>query len=134
MNLLKLAVGIKSFNELKLKQSIRFKQHNKIIHITRLFPKKFELIKNRGSMYWIINGYISVRQKIINLEKVKHEDGKNYCHIILDQRLVETRQIRYRAFQGWRYLRPENTPEDIQGGKYKSNSQLYKILEDLCLI
>ena len=134
MNLLKLAVGIKSFNELKLKQSIRFKQHNKIIHITRLFPKKFELIKNRGSMYWIINGYISVRQKIINFEKVKHEDGKNYCHIILDQRLVETRQIRYRAFQGWRYLRPEKTPEDIQGGKYKSNSQLYKILEDLCLI
>tara|TARA_Y100001954_G_C15568846_1_gene482464 strand:- start:227 stop:631 length:405 start_codon:yes stop_codon:yes gene_type:complete len=134
MNLLKLAVGIKSFNELKLKQSIRFKQHNQIIHITRLFPKKFELIKNRGSMYWIINGYISVRQKIINLEKVKHEDGKNYCHIILDQRLVETRQIRYRAFQGWRYLRPENTPEDIQGEKYKSNSQLYKILEDLCLI
>ena len=50
-------------------------------------------------MYWIINGYISVRQKIINLEKVKHEDGKNYCHIILDQRLVETRQFAIGLFK-----------------------------------
>jgi len=101
MNLVKLAVGIKSVNELKTRQTLRYKKHNKNIHITRLFPKKFESIKNKGSMFWVINGYISVRQKIVSLEKVKHEDGKNYCHILLHKDLIETRNIRHRAFQGW---------------------------------
>ena len=39
MNLIKLAVGIKSINELKVKQSLRLKQYNQNIHITRLFQK-----------------------------------------------------------------------------------------------
>ena len=42
MNLVKLAVGIKSVNELKVRQALRYKKHNKNLHITRLFPKKFE--------------------------------------------------------------------------------------------
>jgi len=134
MNLVKLAVGIKSVNELKVRQALRYKKHNENLHITRLFPKKFELIKNKGSMFWVINGYISVRQKIVSLKKVKHEDGKNYCHILLDQELIETRNTRYRAFQGWRYLKPENSPKDLLRDKSKINSELYKILQDLYLI
>ncbi len=134
MNLVKLAVGIKSVNELKVRQALRYKKHNKNLHITRLFPKKFELIKNKGSMFWVINGYISVRQKIVSLKKVKHEDGKNYCHILLDQELIETRNTRYRAFQGWRYLKPENSPKDLLRDESKLNSELYKILQDLYLI
>ena len=134
MNLIKLAVGIKSINELKVKQSLRLKQYNQNIHITRLFPKKYEVIKNKGSMYWIINGYISVRQSIIDFKKVRHDDGKNYCHIILDKKLIETKRMRYRPFQGWRYLRPEKSPKDSEVDEYGNSSNLYKILEHLCLI
>ena len=133
MHLVKLAVGISTINDLKVKQSFRFKAHNQNIHITRLFPKKFEIVKNKASMYWVINGHISVRQIIIDLKKVKHDDGKNYCHIILDKELTETRKMRYRPFQGWRYLSPEKCPKDLAIGKY-GHSELYKILEDLCIV
>ncbi|MBT7077133.1 MAG: DUF1489 family protein, partial [Pelagibacterales bacterium] len=81
MNLIKLAVGITNINELIERQSLRYKKYNQNLHITRLFPKKYEIIKDKGSMFWIINGYISVRQKIIDFNKVKHDDGKFYCHI-----------------------------------------------------
>ncbi len=133
MNLVKLAVGISTINDLKVKQSLRFKTHNQNIHITRLFPKKFEIVRKKASMYWVINGYISVRQIIIDLKKVKHDDGKNYCHIILDQELTETRKMRYRPFQGWRYLSSERCPKDLAKGKYE-DSDLYKTLEDLCIV
>ena len=133
MNIVKLAVGIKSFNELRLKQVDRYKRYDQNVHITRLFPKSYEIVKNKGSIYWIINGYISARQKIIDLKKVKHEDGKNYCHIILDKELIETRTIKHRPFQGWRYLRPEKSPKDLANDQY-SNSELFKILEELYLI
>ena len=88
MNLLKLAVGIKSIDELRERQIFNANKYKKNIHITRLYPQKHEIIKNQGSMFWIINGYISARQKIIDFNKVEHDDGKLYCHILLDKNII----------------------------------------------
>tara|TARA_B100000686_G_C16276986_1_gene706864 strand:+ start:86 stop:490 length:405 start_codon:yes stop_codon:yes gene_type:complete len=134
MNLVKLAVGIKSAEDLKKKQLLKYKKYNENVHITRLFPKKFEIINNQSSMYWVINGHITVRQKILDLRKVQHNDGRNYCYIVLDKKLIETKNIRHRAFQGWRYLRPENSPNDIIVKKSGAKNHIYEILEDLYLI
>ena len=134
MNLKKLAVGVKNLEDLKIKQDLRYKKFNENVHITRLFPKKYEMIKDEGSMYWVINGYISVRQKIIDIKKIEHEDGLKYCHLILDNALIETQAVKQRPFQGWRYLHPERTPMDLNINRKNASSELYRILEDLCII
>ena len=135
MNLIKLAVGINNINDLREKQSIRYKKYNQNLHITRLFPKKYEMIKKNGSMFWVVNGYISVRQKIIDIKRIEHGDGKNYCHIIFDKVLVETQVISHRPFQGWRYLRPEKAPRELLLNETENNSgKLYAILQELCII
>ena len=135
MNLIKLAVGINNINELRVRQALRYKKYNQNLHITRLFPKKHEIIKTKGSMFWVVNGYISARQKIIDLQRVEHDDGKNYCHIIFDKTIIETQVISHRPFQGWRYLRPEKAPRDLIVNESKNNNgKLYAILEELCII
>ena len=134
MHLIKLAVGIKNIDQLRDRQAVRYKKYKKNIHITRLHPKKHEIIKNKGSMFWIINGYISARQKIVDFEKVEHDDGKFYCHIILDKKLIHTQVISHRPFQGWRYLNDKKTPKDLSVNELKNNGKLFKILEELCII
>ena len=133
MNIVKLAVGINSVKDLKSRQEVKRKQYGNNTHITRLFPKKYSELINSGSMYWVINGFISVRQKIIDIKKVEHDDGVNYCHIILDKKLFETQVIRMRPFQGWRYLSIEKTPQDLSDKK-EINGELVKILKELCII
>ena len=134
MNLLKLAVGIKSIDELRERQIFNANKYKKNIHITRLYPKKYEIIKNEGSMFWIINGYISARQKIIDFNKVEHEDGKLYCHIILDKNIIDTQVISHRPFQGWRYLVNDKAPKDLAINEKTNKGKLYKRLEDLCIL
>lgn len=134
MNIVKLAVGINSLKDLKNTQELKRKQYGNNTHITRLFPKKHTELKNSGSMYWVINGFISVRQKIIDIKKVEHDDGVNYCHIILDKTLVETHVIRLRPFQGWRYLSIEKSPQDLSYDKKEIIGELVKILKELCII
>ena len=85
-------------------------------------------------MFWIINGYISARQKIVDFKKVEHDDGQFYCHIILDKNLIHTQVISHRPFQGWRYLNDKKTPKDLSVNELKNNGKLFKILEELCII
>jgi len=134
MNLLKLAVGIKSIDELRERQIFNANKYKKNIHITRLYPQKHEIIKNQGSMFWIINGYISARQKIIDFNKVEHDDGKLYCHILLDKNIIDTQVISHRPFQGWRYLIDEKTPKDLAQNERINTGKLYSILEKLCIL
>ena len=134
MNLLKLSVGIKNIDELRERQIFNVNKYKKNIHITRLYPKKYEIIKNEGSMFWIINGYISARQKIIDFNKVEHEDGKLYCHIILDKNIIDTQVISHRPFQGWRYLVNDKAPKDLAVNEKINKGKLYKRLEDLCIL
>ena len=134
MNLLKLSVGIKNIDELRERQIFNVNKYKKNIHITRFYPKKYEIIKNEGSMFWIINGYISARQKIIDFNKVEHEDGKLYCHIILDKNIIDTQVISHRPFQGWRYLVNDKAPKDLAVNEKINKGKLYKRLEDLCIL
>jgi hypothetical protein len=85
-------------------------------------------------MYWVINGFISVRQKIRDIKKVEHDNGIQYCHIILDKKLIETQVIRYRPFQGWRYLNMEKAPKDLSLDEKRLDGELIKILKELCII
>ena len=82
-------------------------------HVTRMMPKqKAELLDN-GSIYWVIKGVILCRNQIVDLEETRTQDGRKACCIVLKPGLIAVRPMPRRAFQGWRYLKAEDAPEDL---------------------
>ena len=118
VNIVKLAVGIQSVEELALIQRRFLNQpdvdaNRGFYHSTKLMPKKHEAIVKSGSLYWVIKGVICARQKIISITKQEGLDGVKRCKIYLDDSIIKTAPIRKRPFQGWRYLKKNKTPADI---------------------
>ena len=101
-NLKKIAVGIKSIERLKIRQQMLFENYGAILHTTRNMPKqKADLIKT-GSMYWIIQRNVLVRQKILDITSVIRSGGSKGCEIILDKDLIKVIPTPMRPVQGWR--------------------------------
>ena len=112
-NLKKIAVGIKSIERLKIRQQMLFENYVAIVHTTRNMPKqKADLIKT-GSMYWIIQRNVLVRQKILDITSIIRSDGSKGCEIILDKDLIKVIPTPMRPFQGWRYYMEEDIPPDL---------------------
>jgi hypothetical protein len=78
-------------------------------------PKRRDEILAGGSIYWVIKGYIRVRQRIIGIEPVMCEDGR-HCRLVLDWMLVSTEPEPHQPHQGWRYLEVEKAPADLKIG------------------
>ena len=89
-------------------------------HVTRMHPRREEELLDGGSLYWVIRGVILARQKILGLEKRVGADGIERTAILLVPKLVLTEPQPRRAFQGWRYLRPEDAPSDLPAASRKS--------------
>ena len=115
----KLSVGSDSVESMQewQNQNKEFRD-GKIWHTTRNWPRRGEELLNGGSMYWIIKGVMQVRQPIIGFdeEPADDPDKKPYCRIMLAPELILTKAWPHRPFQGWRYLKPEDAPPDIEGG------------------
>jgi hypothetical protein len=80
-------------------------------------PKRKEDLLDDGSLYWVIKGWISVRQKLRDMRPVI-QDGMPHCALVLEKELVLVEPRPCRAFQGWRYLDPkEATPDRVNGPK-----------------
>ncbi len=82
-------------------------------HVTRMWPKREAEILNGGSIYWVIKGVVQCRQRILRMDEVIGDDGIRRCAIILDPEVHRTQNALKRPFQGWRYLKPEDTPADL---------------------
>ncbi|MES1202269.1 MAG: DUF1489 domain-containing protein [Pseudomonadota bacterium] len=85
---------------------------------TRMWPKRVDDVLAGGSLYWVIKGVISVRQKILAIDHVIDDHGER-CGFYLDPHVQRTTPQPRRAFQGWRYLEPNDAPADLseaQGG------------------
>jgi len=115
VSLLKLSVGSESVESLGQWQgSAAAKGRDGFPrHVTRMWPKRGDELVNGGSVYWVISGMISCRQRILRLEEVTGDDGISRCAIVLDPKLVRVAAVPRRPFQGWRYLRPEDSPPDL---------------------
>ena len=112
-NLKKIAVGIKTIERLKIRQQMLFENYGAIIHSTRNMPKqKADLIKT-GSMYWIIQRNVLVRQKILDIKSVIRSDGSKGCEIELNKDLIKVIPTPMKPFQGWRYYMDEDIPPDL---------------------
>ncbi|MBO9448889.1 DUF1489 domain-containing protein [Tropicibacter sp. R16_0] len=119
VNLIKLSVGTESPETLDAWQQSRAAQTEDGLprHVTRMWPKREAEILNGGSIYWVIKGVIQCRQKILRMDEVIGSDGIRRCAIVLDPELHRTQTALKRPFQGWRYLKPEDTPPDLPKGR-----------------
>ncbi|OUX43509.1 hypothetical protein CBE37_02070 [bacterium TMED277] len=118
VNLVKIAVGVTTVEELILRQTEFLKKINDknfpyFYHSTRMMPKKYEDIISNGSLYWVIKGAICARQKVLDIVKFEDTDGKKRCKIFLAPEIKKTKPVRKRPFQGWRYLKKHITPQDL---------------------
>ncbi len=69
-----------------------------------------------GSLYWVIDGTMLVRQRITGITPATRADGSACAAIGLDRAVVPVDGRPVKAFQGWRYLRGEDAPEDLAAG------------------
>lgn len=115
VNLIKLSVGSKSVETLEDWQATRKSMHadGRPRHITRMWPKKADEVLAGGSIYWVIQGLVQCRQKLLGFEEVIGADGIRRCAFVLDAEIVRTCHTQRRPFQGWRYLAASDAPADL---------------------
>lgn len=112
VNIIKLCVGADSIDDLASWQKQRFRLKKHAMHVTRQMPKRAEDVLNGGSLYWVINGFISVRQRIVDLKEVD-KNGIPSCGLVLEKKLIRVEPRPRKAFQGWRYFDPKDAPRDL---------------------
>ncbi|MGI9370590.1 MAG: DUF1489 family protein [Ruegeria sp.] len=124
VNLIKLSVGSESVDSLVVWQdSYRLRFDDGLPrHITRMWPKREAEILNGGSIYWVIKGVVQCRQRILRLDEVIGQDGIRRCGIVLDPEVHRTQNALKRPFQGWRYLKPQDTPADLPKGRSEDDA------------
>lgn len=121
-HLIKLCVGVDAVDDLERSWQRRLAQQRRcglpqqLVHKTRRAPRRSADVLAGGSLYWVIKGVISVRQRILDLQPDVDDDGRACCAIHLDTVLVRTEAFPHRPFQGWRYLDPSKAPPDRAAG------------------
>lgn len=143
VHLIKLCVGVESVDQLYQWQTMRLEQKRKsrqkaeLWHTTRMMPKRREELLDGGSLYWVIKGVIRVRQRLVDIRPFVDEDKINRCRLVYEPLLVATRPQPRRPFQGWRYLKAEDTPSDmgpVQGVSEEGSAELRQELVELGLL
>ena len=124
LHLMRLAVGITDIEHLASVQNKRKriqlpKRGGKAVPgYTTHMPKRTDELLDGGSLYWVIKGWMRVRQRLLGFRPYVDDEGRTRCMLLLDPKLVPTLPTAYRAFQGWRYLEPASAPADLaQAGK-----------------
>ncbi|WP_317057337.1 DUF1489 family protein [Roseovarius rhodophyticola] len=115
LHLIKLSVGSESFESLTAWQSRPEAQGPDGLprHVTRMWPRREADLLQGGSIYWVVQGLVQCRQRILRLDEVIRADGIRRCGIVLDPELIRTSTAPKRPFQGWRYLDPGDAPVDL---------------------
>jgi hypothetical protein len=120
VHLVKLCVGCDTVQDLqdwqrqRLKELKRARKQVELFHRTLQTPKRRDEVLDGGSLYWVIKGFILVRQRILDLRPARKDDGTPCCAIVYDEEMVATRAQARRAFQGWRYLNQADAPADLR--------------------
>jgi hypothetical protein len=134
LHLLKFAVGIEDLEHLRRIRAARAEERGGSWVYTRNHPRRASEILAGGSIYWIIRGQIRVRQLVTGFRRERDDNGRRYCLIEVDKVLVPTLSRPWRPFQGWRYLSPEDAPEDCSDAGEPPSDRLLFELRSLGLI
>ncbi|MFD0918071.1 DUF1489 family protein [Pseudahrensia aquimaris] len=140
LHILKLSVGTESLED-KIDWSKHYLKRLKaaghppqLFHTTRMVPKRIDEILDGGSIYWVIKGQVQCRQAIVDIEPFTDGHGIKRCHLVLDNKIIATQWQPKRAFQGWRYLKPEDAPADLGADAAAIPTELKAELSDLGLL
>jgi hypothetical protein len=126
VHLIKLCVGAASLTDLanwqaqRLEDKRRAGEKPELLHITRQTPKRAEEVLDGGSLYWVMSGFITARQQLLDLRPVER-DGVPHCALVYHPDLITVEPRPRRPFQGWRYFDPEDAPRDM--GKWVAGSE-----------
>jgi hypothetical protein len=116
-HLIKLSVGPRDVHQLRALQASRLENDPPLRYRTRSMPRRAaEILSFGGSIYWVVAGFVQVRQRLLDIREAKWEDGTACAALILDPDLVPVEARPQKPFQGWRYLPPEAAPPDIRPG------------------
>ncbi|SRR5271170_1894770 len=127
VHIIKLFVGLDTLPDLAAWQTQRLedmKRNNRtpeLVHVTRNTPRRADEVLDGGSLYWVIKGWISARQKLLELRPMMR-DGAAHCGLVYHTDLITVQPRPRRAFQGWRYFDPKDAPPDI--GKWSAVTDL----------
>lgn len=139
IHMIKLCVGVATLEELESYRSERAHwwgaDYGEEVHVhrTRTRPKRFvEMENGQASLYWVISGVVRCRQPILRLAEATDEQGIACCDIIMAPDLVRVAPRPKSPFQGWRYLKPEDAPPDLDsadggGGDVKIAEELARL-------
>ena len=122
LHMLKLCVGCDSISDLEswIEDTLalwrRLGRPEEQFHTTRMVPKRMAEILGGGSLYWVIKGQVSARQRIIDIRPFTDVDGIGRCHLVLEPKVVAVMPRPCRPFQGWRYLEAKDCPADMGVG------------------
>lgn len=119
LHLIKLCVGADSIEDLREWVADRamtaiaagLEPHS--VHTTRMVPKRIEELLDDGSLFWVIKGQVAARQKLLDIQVSKGDDGIQRCQLVLGPEVIETAPQPRRPFQGWRYYDPSDIPPDL---------------------
>jgi len=119
LHLIKLSVGSDSIESLAAwQQGARARGSDGLPrHVTRMWPRRAAELLDGGSVYWVVQGFVQCRQRLVRFDEVTGSDGIRRCAFVLDPRIVPTTTARRRPFQGWRYLKPADAPADLPAGR-----------------
>jgi hypothetical protein len=119
LHLIKLCVGAESIADLeewvaeRVAERVRRGGAPRSQHVTRMVPTRAAELVDGGSLYWIIKGQLSARQRLMEIEPFVDVDGVGRCRLWLDPEIVPVRPRPFRAFQGWRYFADKDAPPDL---------------------
>lgn len=99
-----------------------------------MVPKRREEILDGGSLYWVIKGYVAVRQRLLDIRPFVDKEGVSRCHLVYDKEIVMVSPRPRRAFQGWRYLEAKEAPPDIRAVRGGLPEKLQRELAELGLL
>ena len=116
LHIAKLAVGVRDIAHLRGLQAARLTAEPPLRHYTRSVPRRASEIAAGGSIYWVVAGAMVVRQRVLDVVEDRWDDGTRCAGLVLDPALVQVLGRPTKAFQGWRYLMPEDAPADVEAG------------------
>jgi hypothetical protein len=133
LHIVKLCVGADSISDLqewidrRLRERKKRKQSPEHIHVTRMMPTRKDEILKGGSLYWVIRGEITCRERLLDIRPFVDKEGIKRCRLVMDGKVVPVVPKPRSAFQGWRYFPAKEAPPDLA----KSGKGLAELPEDM---
>src|SRR6201986_4126739 len=118
-HIIKLAVGVRDVAHLESVQRERSAARG-VSGTGRAYPRHKPVrpdVLEDGSLYWVVQGTIRCRQRILGFEEEADAEGRKYCLFVLDPDLVPVVPPQRGPCQGWRYLKPDEAPADLERGE-----------------